>query len=108
MASPKKSFRSASLTLRNSDSKPKTVVPDSKPKKEGDSKYIPACEQSSSLGLTKRQALTEFYKKHDPSKIPEIDNLLQNYAIKDVATSLKKKYKEVPRGWEKEIKGWFG
>ena len=54
----------------------------------------------------RKQALIEFYKTREPSKLDSVDNILSNYAFRDVVASLKKTYGEVPSGWEKEL-GWF-
>jgi acyl-CoA-binding protein/uncharacterized protein YbdZ (MbtH family) len=48
----------------------------------------------------RKQELTAFYKKHDPSKISSVDTILQNYAFHAVVTSLQTKYGELPAGWE--------
>ena len=58
------------------------------------------------LQFRRKQALIEFYKTRDPSKLDAVDNILTNYAFRDVVSSLKKTYGQVPPGWEKEL-GWF-
>jgi hypothetical protein len=71
--------------------------------------YTPRYERFASVGMTKTEILTEFYKKHDPEKIEQVQKLVGNgtaYVFKDVVKSLKKKYGEVPGPWAKEL-SWF-
>jgi hypothetical protein len=50
------------------------------------------------LELRKEQ-LAAFYQVHEPSKIPEVENLLSQYKYEDVVASLTKKYGKLPDGW---------
>ena len=72
--------------------------------------YIPRYERvGANVGMTKTEVLTEFYRKHDPDKIDQVQKLVGNgtaYNFKDVVKSLKKKYGEVPKPWQSEL-GWF-
>jgi uncharacterized protein YbdZ (MbtH family) len=51
----------------------------------------------------KKQQLTEFYQKHEPSKVGAVDTLLTQYKFEDVVASLKKKYGTVPAGWDPSV-----
>ena len=44
--------------------------------------------------------LTDFYAKHDISKIPEVQKLLSDYPFDQVVKSLQQKYGALPAGWE--------
>jgi hypothetical protein len=47
----------------------------------------------------RKQQLTAFYLTHEPSKVPEVHNLLTSYRYDDVVASLMKKYGKVPEEW---------
>jgi hypothetical protein len=44
--------------------------------------------------------LTDFYAKHDISKIPDVEKLLSDYPFEQVVKSLQQKYGALPNGWE--------
>jgi hypothetical protein len=47
----------------------------------------------------RKQQLTAFYQKHEPSKVSAVDTLLTQYKYEDVVASLMKKYGTLPEGW---------
>jgi hypothetical protein len=58
--------------------------------------------------FSRRQALEEFYKKHNPEQVGKVEELLTNFTIRDIAISLHDKYNEVPLGWERDVRrSWF-
>ena len=78
---------------------------DKAPVDEGELPWIDELKKHETQ-FQRKQALIEFYKTREPSKLDAVDNILSNYSFRDVVTSLKKTYGEVPLGWEKEL-GWF-
>lgn len=48
---------------------------------------------------SRKQQLSAFYQKYEPSKISAVDTLLTQYKYEDVKASLLKKYNAVPEGW---------
>jgi hypothetical protein len=55
------------------------------------------------LQFHRKQQLIEFYKKHEPSKLADVDTILAKYKFVDVVASLNKKYGTVPLGWDVEL-----
>jgi hypothetical protein len=53
----------------------------------------------------RKQTLVQFYEKHNPEKVGEVDMLLANHSVGSIATSLYEKYNEVPEGWEADVRG---
>ena len=51
--------------------------------------------------------LVEFYRHHDPSKIPEVPSLLNDYPREDLIASLMSKYGTLPEGWESSSRNAF-
>ena len=51
----------------------------------------------------RRVQLVDFYNKHDPAKVPDVDMLLLSYALVETTKSLQIKYGEVPPGWEEQL-----
>ena len=47
----------------------------------------------------RKQQLTAFYQKHEPSKVSAVHTLLTQYKYEDVVASLMKKYGTLPEGW---------
>ena len=51
----------------------------------------------------RRVQLVDFYNKHDPAKVPDVDMLLLSYALVETTKSLQIKYGEVPPGWDAQL-----
>ena len=69
-------------------------------------KAVPAgweSELPSSFTQLRRVQLVDFYNKHDPDKVGDVDMLLTSYLLVETVKSLQIKYGEVPPGWESEL-----
>ena len=53
--------------------------------------------------VVKQQQLQEYYEVQHTKRLGAVDTILSHYVFKDVVRSVKKKYGEVPPGWEKEL-----
>jgi hypothetical protein len=51
----------------------------------------------------KQLQLQEYYEVQHTKRLGAVDTILSHYTFKDVVRSVKKKYGEVPPGWEKEL-----
>jgi hypothetical protein len=47
-----------------------------------------------------RDALVAFYQEHDPSRVANVDNLLREHPVTDLALCIRQKYGVLPVGWE--------
>jgi hypothetical protein len=53
----------------------------------------------------RRGQLVAFYGAKDPSRLKTVDFMMRNYKLRDIARSLKQKYKELPDGWDRRLPG---
>jgi hypothetical protein len=54
------------------------------------------------LNVKRAEELTNFYWKHDPSKVEKVSRLFEKFSFEDIRTSVKRKYGELPPGWDDE------
>jgi hypothetical protein len=54
------------------------------------------------LNVKRAEELTNFYWKHDPSKVEKVSRLFEKFSFEDIRTSIKRKYGELPGGWDDE------
>jgi hypothetical protein len=59
-----------------------------------------ASSPQGALTPERRESLAAFYKKHDQTKLKDVDEILSMYEFSATVSSLKAKYGEVPPGWE--------